>query len=165
MTKILYLVLILAALAASHMAVNAQDSTAAAALAKSELEETNRRIVYTMYDLLMNQHKVDAALELIGPNYKQHNVRAPDGKEFLRGAFTARFEEFPNLRSDIKRTIADGDLVVIHTHERYDVTDPDDLGNAIIDIYRVEDGLIVEHWDAYIPVPPRDEWQNDNGMF
>jgi predicted SnoaL-like aldol condensation-catalyzing enzyme len=140
-------------------------TTATAALAKAELEEANRRVAVTMYNLLMNEHKVDEALELIGPNYLQHNVRAPDGKEFLRGAFKARFAENPKYRSDIKRTVADGDLVVIHTHERFDPDDPNDLGNAIVDIYRVENGLIVEHWDAYIPVPPREQWQHDNGMF
>ena len=75
-----------------------------------------------MYNLLMNEHKVDEALEYIDPNYGQHNVRAPDGKEFLRGAFKARFAENPKFRSDIKRTVADGDLVVVHTHERFNPT-------------------------------------------
>ena len=113
----------------------------------------------------MNDHRVDEALKYIGPNYTQHNVRAPDGKEFLRGAFKARFMEYPKFRSDIKRTLADGNLVVVHTHERYDPDDPNDMGHAIMDIYRVENGLIVEHWDAYMPVPPKKEWKHDNGMF
>lgn len=128
-------------------------------------EAANRRVVVTMYNLLMNDHKVDEALQYIDPGYVQHNLRAPDGKEFLRGAFKARFAEHPRFRSDIKRTVAEGDLVVVHTHERYDPADPSDLGNIIIDIYRVKNGLIVEHWDAYMPVPPKATWQHDNGAF
>lgn len=165
MKQLLALAAALVSLGCIAACVDADSTAAAATMAKAELEEANRRVVVTMYNLLMNEHKVDEALELIGPNYLQHNVRAPDGKEFLRGAFKARFAENPKYRSDIKRTLADGDLVVIHTHERFDPEDPNDLGNAIVDIYRVENGLIVEHWDAYIPVPPREQWQHDNGMF
>ena len=165
MKKILAIAAVLAALAGGQPGLKADEADASAALAKAALDEANRRVVTTMYNLLMNDHKVDEALEYIGPNYKQHNVRAPDGKEFLRGAFKARFEEYPKFRSDIKRTLADGDLVVIHTHERFDPDDPSELGNAIVDIYRVENGLIVEHWDAYMPVPPKEQWQHDNGAF
>ena len=163
--KTMLAAIVLAALAVGQGAVKAQSSAASPALDKAALEEANRRVVVTMYNLLMNDHKVDEALEYIGADYKQHNVRAPDGKEFLRGAFKARFDQYPKFRSDIKRTIADGDLVVVHTHERYDPDDATDMGNAVIDIYRVDNGLIVEHWDAYISVPPREEWQHDNGMF
>lgn len=165
MKKMLAIAAALAALAGGQLGLKADEADASAALAKAALEEANRRVVVTMYNLLMNDHKVDEALEYIGPNYKQHNVRAPDGKEFLRGAFKTRFEEYPKYRSDIKRTVADGDLVVIHTHERYDPGNSSDLGNAIVDIYRVEKGLIVEHWDAYMPVPPKEQWQHDNGVF
>jgi predicted SnoaL-like aldol condensation-catalyzing enzyme len=146
-------------------AANVRADDAADALAKARTEEANRRVVVTMYNLLMNEHKVDEALEYIDPNYIQHNVRAPDGKEFLRGAFKARFAENPKFRSDIKRTVADGDLVVVHTHERFNPDDPNDLGNIVMDIYRVRNGLIVEHWDAYMPVPPKDQWLHGNGSF
>jgi predicted SnoaL-like aldol condensation-catalyzing enzyme len=146
-------------------AANVQADDAADALAKARTEEANRRVVVTMYNLLMNEHKVDEALEYIDPSYIQHNVRAPDGKEFLRGAFKARFAENPKFRSDIKRTVADGDLVVVHTHERFNPDDPNDLGNIVMDIYRVKNGLIVEHWDAYMPVPPKDQWLHGNGSF
>jgi hypothetical protein len=96
----------LAALCGGQLALEADETATAAAVAKAEIEEANRRVVVTMYNLLMNDHKVDEALELIDSRYIQHNVRVPDGKEFLRGAFKERFAEHPQLRSDIKRTIA-----------------------------------------------------------
>ena len=105
------------ALAVGQPGAKADEPSAAAAVAKAKLEEANRRVVVTMYNLLMNEHKVDDALQYIDPRYKQHNLRAPDGKEFLRGAFKARFTQYPKFRSDIQRTVADGDLVVVHTHE------------------------------------------------
>ena len=163
MRRVITMVVALAALGVT--AANVRADEAADALKKARTEETNRRVVVTMYNLLMNDHKVDEALEYIDPNYKQHNVRAPDGKEFIRGAFKARFAENPKFRSDIKRTVADGNLVVVHTHERFHPDDPNDLGNIIMDIYRVENGLIVEHWDAYMPVPPKDQWLHANGSF
>jgi predicted SnoaL-like aldol condensation-catalyzing enzyme len=164
MTKSLSIAVGLVALAGA-LGLKADETAQLAALAKAHLEEANRRVVVTMYNLLMNDHDVDEALKYIDPDYRQHNVLAPDGKEFLRGAFKARFVEYPKFRSDIKRTVADGDLVVVHTHERYRPDDPNDLGNTVIDIYRVKDGLIVEHWDAYMPVPPKAQWQHDNGVF
>ena len=41
----------------------------------------------------------------------------------------------------------------------------DDLGRAVVDIFRVEDGRIVEHWDVMQPVPAESNNDNDNGMF
>lgn len=165
MIRALSIAAVFIALAVGQPGVKADEPPATAAVAKAKLEEANRRVVVTMYNLLMNEHKVDDALQYIDPRYKQHNLRAPDGKEFLRGAFKARFAEYPKFRSDIQRTVADGDLVVVHTHERYNPDDASDLGNIIMDIYRVENGLIVEHWDAYMPVPPKEQWQHDNGAF
>ena len=165
MKKALSIAVGLVALACGPLGLQADEAAQSAALAKAELEEANRRVVVTMYNLLMNDHNVDEALKFIDAKYIQHNVRAPDGKDFIRGAFKARFAEFPKFRSDIKRTVADGDLVVVHTHERFNPADPKDLGNIIMDIYRVKNGLIVEHWDSYMPVAPKDEWQHQNGPF
>ncbi len=60
----------------------------------------------------------------------------------------------------LKRVIAEDDLVVLHYHLKMT---PDDLGQAVVDIFRVEDGRIVEHWDVLQPVPA--ESANTNTMF
>jgi len=60
----------------------------------------------------------------------------------------------------IKRLIAEGELVVVHAHSR---VNSKDRGYAAIDIFRLENGKIVEHWDAVQAVPEKSA--NSNGMF
>ena len=96
----------------------------------------------------------------MGPRYVQHNPQAADGPdafiEFVTG-FTA---QFPELTVDVRRTVAEGDLVVTHSLLR---TALGDRGTAAADIFRLEDGKIVEHWDVLQPVP--ESAANDNTMF
>jgi predicted SnoaL-like aldol condensation-catalyzing enzyme len=68
--------------------------------------------------------------------------------------------QFPELRGEVKRIVAEGDLVIAHVHARRTPTDP---GLAIVDIFRLEDGKLVEHWEVRQPVP--DDAVHDNGMF
>ncbi len=69
-------------------------------------------------------------------------------------------EKFPNPHSEIKRVIAEGDLVVLHVHS---VRTPGERGRAIVDIFKVENGKIVEHWDVVQDVPEKPA--NQNTMF
>jgi predicted SnoaL-like aldol condensation-catalyzing enzyme len=63
-------------------------------------------------------------------------------------------------RSEIKRIFADGDYVIVHDHA---VREPGTRGLAIVNIYKLEDGKVVEHWDVIQPVP--EKAANNNGMF
>ena len=85
---------------------------------------------------------------------------AADGPDGLKRLVTLLKEKFPNSRSEIKRAIAEGDLVVLHVHS---VREPGQRGRAIVDIFRLENGKIVEHWDVNQPVP--EQAANGNTMF
>lgn len=61
-------------------------------------------------------------------------------------------QRFPQLRADVRRVFADGDFVVLHVHV---VPEPGALGSAHVDIFRVQNGKIVEHWDVDNPIPER----------
>ncbi len=63
---------------------------------------------------------------------------------------TGYVEQFPQLSFDIKRAVAEGDLVVTHSLLK---TSPEDRGTALANFYRLEDGKIVEHWEVAQPVP------------
>ena len=122
--------------------------------------EANKKAVVAFYEAGLNKKDFDAAAKYFGPKYIQHNPGAPDGIEgfktfvnFLRG-------KFPNSHSEIRKVFADGDHVILHVHA---VREPGTLGRAIVDIFRLEDGKIVEHWDVAQDIP--EKMPHGNGMF
>jgi predicted SnoaL-like aldol condensation-catalyzing enzyme len=122
--------------------------------------ETNKKVVLDFYEKGLNQNDFDAASKHFGPRYIQHNPGAPDGIEGFKGFLAFRKEKFPKAHSDIKRVFADGDFVILHVHA---VREPGERGSAIVDIFRLENGKIVEHWDVVQPVPEKPA--NGNTMF
>lgn len=92
--------------------------------------------------------------------YTQHNPEAPDGAEGFVGAISGLFSAFPDFTTEIKRVIVEDDLAVIHHHTQMNA---EDAGSAVVDIFRVADGKIVEHWDVVQAVPRGA--QNNNTMF
>jgi predicted SnoaL-like aldol condensation-catalyzing enzyme len=96
----------------------------------------------------------------MGPRYIQHNPVAADGPEGLKAFIQFLRDKFPNSRSEIKRVFADGDFVIVHVHA---IREPGTRGRAIIDIFRLENGKVVEHWDVAQDVP--EKAANSNGMF
>lgn len=121
-------------------------------------EEANRQLVVAFYDQFFNNHDTTAAV--VAEDYIQHNPEVPDGKAPFVGFFTGFFAENPNSKARIVRSAADGDLVWLHVHSTNGADDP---GQAVVDIFRVEDGKIVEHWDVIQTVPT--EAANPNTMF
>lgn len=123
-------------------------------------QERNKQTVLAFYEQGLNRKDADAALAYVGPEYIQHNPNAADGPEGFRKFVQFLRERYPQSRSEIKRVLSDGDYVILHVHA---VRQPGERGNAIIDIFRLQNGKIVEHWDAVQPIP--EQSANDNGMF
>jgi predicted SnoaL-like aldol condensation-catalyzing enzyme len=123
-------------------------------------EEANKKVVLDFYDKALNQKDFDAAAKHFGPRYIQHNPLAADGIEGFRKFIEFRREKFPNAKSEIKRTLADGDMVILHVHS---IREPGERGVAIVDIFRLEGGKIIEHWDVIQPIS--EKAANDNTMF
>jgi predicted SnoaL-like aldol condensation-catalyzing enzyme len=96
----------------------------------------------------------------VRPDYIQHNPLAPDGAEALKNLGTAVRRQFPDAQYDVKRVIADGDLVLVHSNV---VMTPGTRGSAVVDIFRFQGGRIAEHWDVTQAVPETSA--NDNTMF
>lgn len=123
--------------------------------------ERNKRTALAFIDLAFNKKKPQQAADrYIGATYTQHNPNFADGKEAFVAAVKDYTQQFPQLREDVKRVAAEGDLVFVHTHE---TTSPTDRGSAVVDIFRLKNGKIVEHWDATQAVPETSA--NDNTMF
>jgi predicted SnoaL-like aldol condensation-catalyzing enzyme len=122
--------------------------------------EANKKAVLDFYDKALNQKDFDAASKYFGARYIQHNPGAPDGIEGFKAFIAMRKEKTPNAKSEIKRAFAEGDYVILHVHG---VREPGERGVAIMDIFRLENGKIVEHWDVVQPIP--EKTANNNGMF
>ncbi|MBH5367457.1 nuclear transport factor 2 family protein [Bradyrhizobium glycinis] len=131
-----------------------------AAMAASAQEEANRQTVLAFYEKGLNQKDADAALAYVGNRYVQHNPTAPDGPDGFRKFIGFLREKFPNSRSEIKRSFAEGGFVILHVHS---VREPGTRGRAIVDIFKLENGKIVEHWDVVQEIPENPA--NGNTMF
>jgi len=122
--------------------------------------EANKKAVVDFYEKALNQKDFDAAAKYFGDRYVQHNPSAPDGPAGLKGLVELLRDKFPQSHSDIKRVFADGDYVILHVHA---VREPGTRGAAIVDIFKLENGKIVEHWDVRQDVPEKPA--NTNTMF
>lgn len=123
-------------------------------------QEANKKVAQEFYDTIINKKDFESARKYIGKNYKQHNPLVADGPEGLKAFIEFLKTNFPEARSEIKRTLADGDYVVLHVHS---IRPPNMRGRAIIEIFRLEDGKIDEHWDVIQEIP--ESSANPNGMF
>jgi predicted SnoaL-like aldol condensation-catalyzing enzyme len=132
----------------------------AAAPALAQQADANKRAVIEFYDLAINKKDFAAASKYLGPRYIQHNPVAADGPEGLKAFIEFLRAKFPESRSEVKRAWVDGDYVILHVHS---VREPGTRGRAIVDIFRLENGKIVEHWDVIQDIP--EKAANANGMF
>ena len=128
--------------------------------ADAQEQDRNKKTVAEFYEMALNEKDFEAASTYFGPRYTQHNPNTPDGSEGVKTFLQFLKEKFPASRSEIKRVFADGDYVVLHVHA---VREPGMRGNAIVDIFKLENGKIVEHWDVVQPSP--EKAANTNGMF
>jgi predicted SnoaL-like aldol condensation-catalyzing enzyme len=148
-----------AAFAAAVLALGMVANAPARAADAAQME-ANKKTVAALYDAALNKKDFEEAKKYLGNRYVQHNPTAKDGPEGLQGFINFLKDKFPNNKSEIKRIFADGDYVIVHVHA---VREPGTRGSAIIDIFKLENGKVVEHWDVVQPIPENP--QNNNGMF
>jgi predicted SnoaL-like aldol condensation-catalyzing enzyme len=108
-------------------------------------EKANHDHVIAMYhNVLMplDSARVD---DYISPDYIQHSSLAEPGVEALKDWLDARRIDSPDSKQTLHRSFADGDHVIVHVQvSRW----PGDHGFAVVDIFRMEGGLVKEHWDV-----------------
>src|ERR1700733_4627932 len=104
----------------------------------SKDSEKNKAMVRDFYDLAFNKHKpTEAAKKYIGDHYIQHNPHVPNGAEAFYTYFEDFFKTHPQSHVVFSHIVADGDLVVLHLNSK---NDDQDLGSAVVDIFRIEKG-------------------------
>jgi predicted SnoaL-like aldol condensation-catalyzing enzyme len=126
----------------------------------SQQEEANRRLVSAVYEHVLKPLDSSRVDEFFAPDYIQHNPIAASGASGLKTFLDWARSTSPGATHEVKRMFADGDHVIAHVHV---VINPGDRGNAVIDIFRIENGRVAEHWDAAQAIPA--QAANQNGMF
>jgi predicted SnoaL-like aldol condensation-catalyzing enzyme len=148
--------ILMAALAALLTACAQQDC----AQVENAAEDLNKKTVIAFYDAAINDKDFAAASAYMGDKYIQHNPLAADGPEGLQAFLGFAKENLGGFKVEFKRVLADGDFVIVHAHAK---NGPDDRGSAVMDIFRLENGKVVEHWDVIQAIP--ETAQNNNTMF
>ena len=131
-----------------------------AASAETPQERANKQAVIEFYGKALNDKDFAAASKYLGNRYTQHNPTATDGPEGLKAFIQFLRDKFPQSHSEIVQSFADGDYVILHVHA---IRTPGTAGRAIVDIFKLEKGKVVEHWDAVQDIPASSA--NANGMF
>ncbi|MEQ4724411.1 ester cyclase [Nonomuraea sp. B19D2] len=120
----------------------------------------SKRIATVLFDEVTKERDVTSFDRYAADPLHQHNPQSYDGIAAAKEQFTSAFAANPDLSISVKRVIADGEYVAFHHHFK---SSPEDRGAAVIDIFRVRAGKVVEHWDVIQPVPEKSA--NDNTMF
>ncbi|HFK5528176.1 TPA: ester cyclase [Elizabethkingia anophelis] len=119
----------------------------------------NKQLVLDFYQKMFGDKDLSAVDQYIAPEYIQHNPTVADGAKAFKEAAAKWFEGAPKTKIDVQHIAAEGDLVFIHLKNKNE----DGSLKSTIDIFRIKDGKIVEHWDAQEDVPK--EAANAHPMF
>ena len=103
--------------------------------------QENKAIVVEAFDTLFNQRDTQKAQRFWSPDYIQHSAHVPAGRDGLFGTIS----NAPDLRYEHQLAVAEGDYVMIHGRFSH-------IGRPanwiVVDICRLQDGVLIEHWDV-----------------
>ena len=124
------------------------------------MTDGNKDTAISFLKLAASGKVCDAYSKFVAPGFRHHNPFFEGSAEALMAGMEENARQNPNKSLEVKRAIAEGDLVAVHSQVRQN---PDDLGGSVVHIFRFENGLIVELWDVGQPIPK--ESPNQYGMF
>ena len=120
----------------------------------------NKENAIAFYRMAYEGNPAQAVEMNIGDDYIQHNPDVADGTEGFIAYFNRMQEEYPEKSIDFVRSVAEGDLVALHTHQRW----PGNEEYITMDFFRFdENGKIIEHWDSIQKIP--EQSANPNTMY
>ncbi len=123
---------------------------------------SNKQVVNDLLQNVFMKGQMDKIANYISPStYLQHNPQIGDGLDGLGAAMKAMGEQGMMMTYEkIHKIIGEGNFVLTMSEGKLG-----EQHTAYYDLFRLENGLIVEHWDVIAPIPPKSEWKNDNGKF
>jgi len=124
------------------------------------MTDSNKAAAIAFLELASSGKVSEAYSKYVGTGFKHHNPFFEGSAETLSAGMEENARQNPDKVLEVKRAIAEGDLVVVHSHVRQNRFD---LGAAVVHIFRFENGRIVELWDLGQPVQANSP--NQYGMF
>ncbi len=125
----------------------------------SSVTEKNKKIVSTYVQELLGNKDATAVDRYVSDDFKQHDPTVADGKKALKDMFTSMFKNATKSKFQYDRIAADGDLVFI----QFRTYGSDGKPAVMVEVFRLKDGKIVEHWDVMQSIP--DKSLNGNTMY
>ncbi len=124
------------------------------------MADNNKDAAVTFLELASMGKVREAYAQFVGAEFRHHNPFFEGSAQALMAGMEENARQNPNRVLEVKRAIAEGEWVVVHSHVRQK---PGDLGAAVVHIFRFEAGRIVELWDLGQPVPEKSP--NQYGVF
>ena len=122
--------------------------------------EANKQNAIAFYRTAYLGEPAKAVEKYVGAEYIQHNPLVANGKQAFIDYFEEMGRDYPGKSIEFVRTVAEGDLVAVHTHQTW----PGNEEYVTMDFFRFDDyGKIVEHWDSMQKIPG--ETKNGNTMY
>lgn len=125
--------------------------------------EANKKVARDFIENVLLGHEMDKLTTYINPTkYIQHNPAVADGLDGF-GAAMKYFAENSLVMEYTKlhKVLGQGNFVLTMSEGKFGKGEL----TAFYDLFRIENGLIVEHWDVIAPIPAKSEWKNTNGKF
>jgi len=124
------------------------------------MADSNKNAAVSFLKMAASGKVQEAYSKFVGAGFRHHNPFFEGSAESLQAGMEANALQNPDKVLEVKRVIADGELVAVHSHVQQKPGDP---GAAVVHIFRFENGRIVELWDLGQPVP--EESPNQFGLF
>ena len=115
-------------------------------------EAENMATVGAYADGLFRRKDFGVIDQFMAPDFVQHNPHAPDGVQGVKDFAEHFIAGNPEMIAEGKRFAASGDYVFVHSLLKLK---PQDGGQAVVDIFRLKDGRIAEHWDVMQDIPEK----------
>lgn len=128
-----------------------------------EKSEANKEVVSGFLNNVLLGGQMDKITSYINPEkYIQHNSAVADGIDGFGAAMKYSAEKGLVMEyTKVHNVLGQGNFVLSMSEGKFGKGDH----VAFYDLFRLEDGLIVEHWDVIQPIPAKAEWKNQNGKF